>query len=309
MPPSNDQIRAAAGIAVQKLIQDTGTNALPWNVISEGFMVNGEKIHFASKALGIFKPKELNDDAPLSIKHVRPSRPGRTAPYNDGVNGEGIFVYKLQGDGKPSHHNRLIEEAMDRRVPLILFQGLADGKYETTYPVYVDGLSYVTGEAYIIFDQPGQKRGEQSNIVAEPLHAAYGVSVRKTRLHQQAFRKLVLGAYGLRCALTNLPLVDLLEAAHIVPDSEGGEASVRNGIAMSTFHHTAYEADLLGIDPDGKIHLSDRITAVRDGPMYDHGLLRLEGLNMRFPLYEEHRPNRDFLAMKFERFHQAQAGW
>ncbi len=28
-------------------------------------------------------------------------------------------------------------------------------------------------------------------------------------------------AYGLRCALTNLPLVELLEAAHIVADSRG----------------------------------------------------------------------------------------
>ena len=122
---------------------------------------------------------------------------------------------------------------------------------------------------------------------------------------QRAFRQRVLMAYGLRCALTNLPLVDLLEAAHIVGDSEGGLARVHNGIAMSTFHHTAYESDLMGIDPDGKIILSELVRGTRDGPMFSQGLLGMEGRQMRFPTFEGHRPNRDFLAQKFEAFTKA----
>ncbi len=301
-PSTSDQIRAAAGIALQRLIQSKGTNVLTWNEIHQGFEVNGQTIHFASKALGIFKPKEVEDGAALSIRQVQPSRSGRTARYDDQELAGGIVVYKLQGDGKANHHNRLLERACARRLPIIFFRGLADGLYEALYPVFVEHLSYENGEVFIVFDQPSQAEDQQSNIVSEPLQAEYGIGTRKTRLHQQAFRKLVLGAYGLRCALTNLPLVDLLQAAHIIRDADGGEASVRNGIAMSTFHHAAYEANLLGIDPDGRIHLSERITEVRDGPMYDHGMLRLEGMRMRFPLYAEHRPNPEFLAMKFDEF-------
>ena len=305
LPSISDQIRTAAGIALQKLIQSKGTDVLTWNEIHQGFQVDGQTIQFASRALGIFKPKELHDGAALSIRQALPSRSGRAAPYNDREIADGTVIYKLQGDGKPSHHNRLLEQACARRLPIILFRGLADSLYETLYPVFVEDLSYTKGEVFIVFDKPERTQSSQSNIVAEPLQVEYGVGTRRTRLHQQAFRKLVLGAYGLRCALTNLPMVDLLQAAHIIRDSDGGEASVQNGIAMSTFHHAAYEANLMGIDPDGRIHLSDRITEVRDGPMYDYGLLQLDGKQMRFPVYPEHRPNPDFLAVKFEQFHRS----
>ena len=302
MPSTSDQIRAAAGVALQKLIQSKGTDVLDWSDIHKGFELDGQTIHFASQALGIFKPTQLQDGAALSIRQVLPSRAGRTARYDDREIAGGIVVYKLQGDGKANRHNRLLEQACVRRLPVIFFRGVADSRYETLYPVFLEHLSYENGEVFIVFDQPKQTVEQHSNIVSEPLQAEYGIGSRKTRLHQQAFRKLVLGAYGLRCALTNLPLIDLLQAAHIIRDADGGEASVRNGIAMSTFHHAAYEANLLGIDPDGRIHLSERITEVRDGPMYDHGMLRLEGMRMRFPLYAEHKPNPEFLAMKFDEF-------
>lgn len=187
-------------------------------------------------------------------------------------------------------------------MPLIYLRGIADSLYEVFYPVFVEEFSFQSSVARVVFDQPASVL--VSNRVDElPVQYSYGL--RKNRLHQRAFRQRVLMAYGLRCSLTNLPLVDLLEAAHIVGDSEGGLASVQNGIAMSTFHHTAYESNLMGIDPDGKIILSEQVRGTRDGPMFSQGLLGLEGNQMRFPTYAGHRPNRDFLAQKFEAFRMA----
>ncbi len=71
---------------------------------------------------------------------------------------------------------------------------------------------------------------------------------------------------------------------------------------MSSFHHTAYEANLMGIDPDGKIHLSEKVSETTDGPMFDYGLLRLEGKMMRLPKFSGHHPNREYLAAKHEEF-------
>jgi putative restriction endonuclease len=61
----------------------------------------------------------------------------------------------------------------------------------------------------------------------------------------------------------------------------------------------------MGIDPDGKIILSEQVRSTRDGPMFSHGLLELEGKRMRFPTASIHHPNRDFLAEKFEDFLKA----
>lgn len=302
---SNEQIRAAAGHALRKMIQDKGDNVFTWAEIDKGFEVHGSKIHFATKAAGIFKPRELTDGAALSIKQVTPSRPGRPAPYNDKDLEEGVFVYQLQKNPKRPQFNASLEVAFRKQVPLIFFRGLADGLYEAFYPVFVDTFSYDRGETTIVFETPSDAHDAASNIVSE-VPALYGTGVRKTRLHQRAFRQRVLMAYGLRCALTNLPLVQLLEAAHIVADSKGGIASVQNGIAMSTFHHTAYESNLMGIDPDGKVILNEQVRGTRDGPMFSHGLLELDGKRMRFPTADIHRPNRDFLAQKFDEFLKAQ---
>jgi putative restriction endonuclease len=299
----NEEIRAAAGRAIQELIRSNGTNVLTWAQVTEGFTFAGRKIYWATKAAGIFKPAELTDNAALSIKQVLPSRSGRSAPYDDRELREGLVSYRLQRDGRDTRFNTLLENAYLQREPLLFFKGLADSLYEVLYPVFVEEISFENDAAMIGFDVPDTILAESSGSqrVGE-LEARYGLGLRRTRLHQSAFRKRVLLAYGLRCALTNLPLVELLQAAHIVRDSAGGIPSVQNGIAMSTFHHSAYEENLIGIDPDGKIHLSDKAASITDGPMYDHGLLRLNGSTIRFPKFEGHRPNRDFLAVKFEEF-------
>jgi putative restriction endonuclease len=139
-------------------------------------------------------------------------------------------------------------------------------------------------------------------IAAEPLPRNYYPFEGMARGHQAGFRIRVLMAYGYRCALTGLPLPDLLEAAHIVPDARDGEASVRNGIAMSRLHHAAYERNLLGIDPDGKIHLSRMVREARDGPLLDHGLLYLDGRTLSPPVFAGHQPSRDFLAVRYNEF-------
>lgn len=302
LAPSNNEIREAAGSAIERLVQLRGTNILSWPDIEAGFQIRGQKIHFASKAVGIFKPKELSDGAALSLKQVLPSRAGRTAPYDDRVLDSGVLGYRLDRSGRDTS---LVVEADKLKLPLIFFKGVADGRYEVIYPVLVGAVDLARGEAKVILggDEP-RDEPEEPWMLNDPIEKSYSTGMRKNRRHQAAFRQRVLYAYGLKCALTGLPLPELLEASHIIPDTRGGEASVRNGIALSNLHHTAYERNLLGIDPDGRVHLSDLVKNTKDGPMLEHGLLKLNGATIRMPTFEAHRPNRDFLALKFDEFKQ-----
>jgi len=217
---------------------------------------------------------------------------------------EGLVLYNLQKGDPSNKANRQLTEAYRQKHPLIFFRGVSDVLYEVLYPVFVQSLDLRRMESVISLDEGSIiSTGDEIQYVAEdPITRGYSQTSSKSRHHQRAFRNRVLLAYGLRCALTGLPLPKLLQTAHIVPDAREGEASVRNGIAMSYLHHAAYEQDLIGIDPDGVIHLSESLRATKDGPLFDHGIAALDGRPIRRPQFEAHRPFRDFLAIRYEEF-------
>jgi putative restriction endonuclease len=76
---------------------------------------------------------------------------------------------------------------------------------------------------------------------------------------------------------------------------------VSNGIPLSKIHHAAFDAHLIGIDPDYRLHVSGRLLAQNDGPMLD-ALKRLHGNTFHLPNRAKDLPDRDRLALRFERF-------
>lgn len=127
--------------------------------------------------------------------------------------------------------------------------------------------------------------------------------VVKQRLHQVSFREAVITAYRGRCALSGLREHRLLDAAHIVSDKDEllGQPVVPNGLPLSKIHHAAFDADLIGIDPDYRVHVSERILTQHDGPMLE-ALKQLQGSALHLPNRVGDRPDRDRLAVRFERF-------
>jgi len=134
----------------------------------------------------------------------------------------------------------------------------------------------------------------------------YAMRMVKQRLHQASFREAVVTAYGGRCAVTGLPVPQLLDAAHIVVDKDErlGHPVVPNGIPLSKIHHAAFDAQLIGIDPDYRLHVSERLLTRHDGPMLD-ALKWLNGIPIHLPNRAKDRPDRDRLALRFDRFKTA----
>jgi putative restriction endonuclease len=84
-------------------------------------------------------------------------------------------------------------------------------------------------------------------------------------------------------------------------DERLGQPIVSNGIPLSKIHHAAFDAHLIGIDPDYRLHVSDRLLDLNDGPMLE-ALKRLHGGSIYPPKRVQDRPDRDRLAQRFERF-------
>jgi putative restriction endonuclease len=116
----------------------------------------------------------------------------------------------------------------------------------------------------------------------------------------------VITAYNGRCALSGLPEPKLLDAAHIIEDrdSELGQPTVSNGIPLSKIHHAAFDSHMIGIDPDYRVHLSQHLLGLNDGPMLE-ALKSLNGSKLHLPRRTRDLPDRDRLAVRFERFRAA----
>jgi putative restriction endonuclease len=171
------------------------------------------------------------------------------------------------------------------------------------FPVFVSGWDAGALKAQIIF-------GEGLRADAEPprtdVERRYALRQVKQRLHQAQFRAAVLTAYDGRCALSRFPEARLLDAAHIMPDLHDhlGQPIVPNGLPLSKIHHAAFDAPLIGIDPDFRLHISERLLAQDDGPMLE-SLKALDGRLMHLPKRAQDYPDRERLAQRFALFRSA----
>ena len=77
----------------------------------------------------------------------------------------------------------------------------------------------------------------------------------RARPGQHLFSLRVFKRYGSECAVCEMSIEQVLEAAHLVPDGEGGSYDPRNGLVLCALHHRAFDADLFAIEPDSlRIH-------------------------------------------------------
>jgi putative restriction endonuclease len=188
-------------------------------------------------------------------------------------------------------------------IPIIYFLGIVPGRYQAIVPAFVAGWDAIALKARVAFGVPGQ---ESIVLPENVLERRYALRAVKHRLHQASFRVAVITAYNGRCALSGLPESLLLDAAHIVADKEEqfGQPVVPNGIPLSKIHHAAFDAHLIGIDPDYRLHVSERLLGQNDGPMLE-ALKRLNGGTIHLPKRMKDQPDRDRLALRFERFKAA----
>ncbi len=142
-------------------------------------------------------------------------------------------------------------------------------------------------------------------LPAEPIERRYAVRETRVRLHQARFRARVLPAYANQCTICRLKETRLLDAAHIVADTDdAGEPTVTNGLSLCSIHHRAFDEDLVGVSPDYVVEVHPRLRDEEDGPMLAL-LQEAHQAGIVLPRSTRHRPDRELLAQRFELFRTA----
>lgn len=249
---------------------------------------------------GIFKPKII-DYFPISIT-TSPN-----SPYTDLFSDE-IITYKYRGTNPNFHENVRLKEAMDQRIPLVYFFGLIPGKYLVQVPVFINKADDHT-LTFTVEADAGQSslwKGLEQNQVQDPVidevRRRYTTSEVIVRLHQRSFREKVLYAYQDHCAFCRLKHRELLDAAHIIPDNEGGPAVVNNGISLCKIHHAAFDNNILGINENYRIEVRQDILEEVDGPMLKYGLQEFHHKKIILPRSKKLYPEKEYIINRYQRF-------
>jgi putative restriction endonuclease len=268
--------------------------------LAHGFDYKEQRIRLVGPQ-GIFKPQCLQ--LPLSITTVA------GGPYSDTFRSDGLLSYRYRGHDPMHRDNVGLRSCMLQRKPLIYFHGIGNARYVPSWPAFIvaDDQSSLTFTVAVddsmalrqMDAMPATSSVQQDSAIRR----GYITALTKRRIHQQAFRERVLTAYRQQCSLCRLKHGLLLDAAHIVPDSDPeGEPVTSNGIALCKLHHAAFDRHFLAVRPDYRIEIRADVLEETDGPMLKHGLQGLHLLNISLPAASTNWPNRVALEDRYHKF-------
>ena len=274
------------------------------HLLRQGFQFRGQRVPLLGPQ-GIFKPK-LMDTIPLSIT-TSPN-----GPYRDAYKEDGLLEYCYRGNDPNHHENRGLREAFRTQTPLVYFHGIVPGRYFAVWPVFIVGddprslvFQVAVDDAFAI-ERSLATSAHPRVSDADSGRREYITAATKIRVHQGAFRLRVLRAYREQCALCRLQHSELLDAAHIIPDSHPqGDPVVRNGLSLCKLHHAAFDKNVLGISPDFRVEIREDILREVDGPMLKHGIQGIHGQQIILPRSKAEWPDQERLAFRYEAFRSA----
>ena len=279
---------------------DSVGDVLPRSLLARGFTWEGRRVPLVSPQ-GIFKPQVLSD-APLSITTAP------HGPYDDTFGPNDLLRYRYRGANPDHPDNRRLRFAMGERLPLVYLHGVLPGKYVAAWPVFVvgddrAGLTFTIAVDDVRHLWPSS--GGPAAVVRDDLEVGrrqYVTAAYRRRLHQRGFRERVLQAYRHQCAFCRFRHAELLDAAHIVADADGGEPVVPNGLALCKLHHAAFDRYFLGVRPDYVVQVRRDLLDEEDGPTLVHGIQSLHGARIAIPRRPGYRPDQHLLERRYENF-------
>lgn len=264
------------------------------------FEYDGQRIPLIDRQRGIRKPAGMS--AALAIRTTF-TAPGQTPPYADAIGPDGLQRYKYRGTDPLHAENLALRRAMELKLPLIWFVGLAPGVYEPIYPVWVVGDNPTALEFALAVD-PAQRF--MTPGMADEDARRYAERLTKARLHQRVFRTQVLMAYDTKCAVCRLKHPELLDAAHIIDDGKpNGQPVVPNGLCLCKIHHAAFDRSILGVRPDLTLHVRQDVLDEVDGWMLKGGIQGVHNKSLEVLPNKAARPDRARLEERYASFLRA----
>jgi putative restriction endonuclease len=271
--------------------------------------VDGRTLRLIATQSGIWKSRDLTSALSITTGYYRDEA---SRPYADGMGPDGLLRYKWRGTDPNHADNRALRAAMEGGVPLIWFYGIGHRPgsgtqlFQPLLPVWLVAEEPAQHQFAVALEPSQLALVDDGQLDVSDIERRYNIVTAKQRLHQPLFRTRVLHAYERRCAVCRLPFGELLDAAHIKTDADGGAARISNGLALCRIHHGAFDTNILGIDANYTVAIRESVLDTFDGPTLQHALKKMHGAKLaQLPGHRQERPDRALLDERYQSFLRA----
>jgi HNH endonuclease len=162
-----------------------------------------------------------------------------------------------RGPGRDDSEIRATQAAAELRLPVfVITKPTPSASVRTVYLGWVEGWEDRARVFLITFrdDAPpvllDEDKSDENPFTLTGSRSRQATRKVRDRRGQRRFKLQVFQRYGPRCPLSGLAVPEMIEAAHLRPDSEDGTDDPRNGLPLSASLHRAFDAYLFSIEPD-----------------------------------------------------------
>jgi putative restriction endonuclease len=216
-------------------------------------------------AQGIWVDKETtaNAQAPHGIA-VSVLHTGRS--YADDLAADGV-VYHYPATGRTAGRYAAEVEALKaacvHELPVFVVTTAVPRRLRDVARGFVAGYDDQSRQCLILFgDAPPRRTANDDTEFALRQSRSRKATAGTRATRSAAFQFGVLRRYGARCAVCDIAVAQVVDAAHLRPVDEDGSDDPRNGLPLCATHHRAFDASLFGLEPGGAL----RIVPAEGGP-------------------------------------------
>lgn len=171
--------------------------------------------------------------------------------YDDDLDDRGILYYYPATKRRGSHDQNEVQSVKNAMLlAMRVFVVIKVREFREVRRAWVVDFDDSSSQFLLEFSESPQRYSIEVDRPFEAREFRRRTSDLIVRIERNPrFKFEVAKRFGGLCAVTDLRVPQMLEAAHVVPVSKGGSDDPRNGILLSASHHRAFDRQLWAINP------------------------------------------------------------
>ena len=171
--------------------------------------------------------------------------------YDDDLDDRGILYYYPATRRRGSHDQNEVQSVKNAILfSMPVFVVIKIGDFREVRRAWVVDFDDSSSQFLFEFTESWQRHAIEVDRPFEARESRRRTPDLVVRIERNPrFKFEVAKRFGGLCAVSDLAVPKMLEAAHVVPVSKGGSDDPRNGILLSASHHRAFDRQLWAINP------------------------------------------------------------